>query len=159
MNIKIVAVGKIKEKYFKQGIEEYAKRLTNYCKFEIVEVADEKTPDNASEKEQELIKEKEADRILHKISDNEFVISLAIEGKLVTSEELAHQIEVCGINGKSRITFIIGGSLGLSDIIKKRSNLLMSFGRITMPHQMIRLVLSEQIYRSYRIIHNQAYHK
>lgn len=159
MNIKIIAVGKLKEKYFKDGILEYAKRLSNYCKFEIIEVADEKTLENMSDKESDLIKEKEANRILSKISDTEFVIALAIEGQLVSSEQMAEQIEKCAINGKSKITYIIGGSLGLANSVKKRADYLLSFGRITMPHQMVRLVLSEQIYRSYRIINNQAYHK
>lgn len=159
MQIKIIAVGKLKEKYFKEGILEYAKRLSTYCKFEIVEVADEKTLENMSNKESDLIKEKEASRILSKISDGEFVIALAIEGQLVSSEQMAEQIEKCAINGKSKVTYVIGGSLGLADSVKKRADYLMSFGRITMPHQMIRLVLSEQIYRSYRIINHQAYHK
>ncbi|MBS4749624.1 23S rRNA (pseudouridine(1915)-N(3))-methyltransferase RlmH [Granulicatella sp. zg-ZJ] len=159
MNIKIIAVGKLKEKYLKQAIDEYSKRLGAYCKFDIIEVPDEKTPDNMSEKEKELVKQKEGDRILSKISEQDIVITLAIEGQLVTSETIAEKIEQYALHGKSRLSFIIGGSLGLSDDVKKRANELFSFGRITMPHQLIRVVLSEQIYRAYRIINNQAYHK
>lgn len=159
MNIKIIAVGKLKEKYLKQGIDEYAKRLGAYCKLDIVEVADEKTPDTMSEKEMAQVKAKEAERIASKIGADDYVISLAIEGELVTSESLASKLDWCGINGKSKVTFIIGGSLGLCDSIKKRSDVLISFGRITLPHQLIRLVLTEQIYRTFRINNNQAYHK
>lgn len=159
MNIKVICVGKLKEKYWKQAIDEYAKRLGAYCKFEIVELADEKTPDNASAKEDEIILEKEGARIMGKIGNDDYVIALAIEGKLITSEDLSYTIEQLGVRGKSKIDFIIGGSLGLSDDVKIRANELVSFGRITMPHQLARVVLSEQIYRAYRIMNHQAYHK
>ncbi|MBS4761416.1 23S rRNA (pseudouridine(1915)-N(3))-methyltransferase RlmH [Carnobacteriaceae bacterium zg-ZUI252] len=159
MGIKIVAVGKIKEKYLVQGIQEYTKRLGAYCKTDIIEVNDEKTPDNASQKEEERILETEGQKILAKITDTDYVIALAIEGELVTSEKIAETIEECALYGKSRIVFIIGGSLGLSPLVKKRADRLMSFGRITLPHQLMRLVLSEQIYRAFRINNNQAYHK
>ncbi|TCD55045.1 23S rRNA (pseudouridine(1915)-N(3))-methyltransferase RlmH [Alloscardovia theropitheci] len=159
MNITVIAVGKLKEKFWKQAIDEYAKRLNAYCKFSIIELPDEKTPNNASEKEDEIILDKEGQRILQKIGVDDYVVALAIEGKLVTSEDLASRIEACALQGKSKITFIIGGSLGLSSQVKKRANELVSFGRITMPHQLARVVLSEQIYRSYRIINHQAYHK
>lgn len=159
MRIKILAVGKLKEKFWKQAIEEYAKRLSAYCTFEVVELADEKTPNNASAKEDELILEKEGERILAKISADEYVIALAIEGKLITSEQLAQTIEQCGLRGHSKVTFLIGGSLGLAPEVKKRADELVSFGRITMPHQLARVVLSEQIYRAYRIMNHQAYHK
>ncbi|MBS4770434.1 23S rRNA (pseudouridine(1915)-N(3))-methyltransferase RlmH [Carnobacteriaceae bacterium zg-ZUI240] len=159
MGIKIVAVGKIKEKYLVQGIQEYTKRLGAYCKTDIIEVNDEKTPDNASQKEEERILETEGQKILAKITDTDYVITLAIEGELVTSEKIAETIEECALYGKSRIVFIIGGSLGLSPLVKKRADCLMSFGRITLPHQLMRLVLSEQIYRAFRINNNQAYHK
>ncbi|OTA27571.1 23S rRNA (pseudouridine(1915)-N(3))-methyltransferase RlmH [Alloscardovia macacae] len=159
MRIKILAVGKLKEKFWKQAVEEYAKRLSAYCTFEIVELADEKTPNNASAKEDALILEKEGERILAKISPDEYVIALAIEGKLVTSKQLAQTVEQCGLRGHSKVTFLIGGSLGLAPEVKKRADELISFGRITMPHQLARVVLSEQIYRSYRIMNHQAYHK
>ncbi|WP_418968523.1 23S rRNA (pseudouridine(1915)-N(3))-methyltransferase RlmH [Alloscardovia omnicolens] len=159
MNIKVIAVGKMKEKYWKNAIEEYAKRLGAYCTFSIVELPDEKTPDKASAKEDEIILNKEGERILAKLGKDEYVIALAIEGKLITSENLASTLEECGLRGHSKITFIIGGSLGLSPAVKKRADELISFGRITLPHQLARVVLSEQIYRSYRIMNHQAYHK
>ncbi|MBF0780062.1 MULTISPECIES: 23S rRNA (pseudouridine(1915)-N(3))-methyltransferase RlmH [unclassified Granulicatella] len=159
MNIKIIAVGKLKEKYLKMGIDEYTKRLGAYCKFDIIEVSDEKTPENLSQKEMEIVKEKEAERILSKISDQEIVVILAIEGQLMSSEQIAQYVENCAVSGKSKLTFIIGGSLGLADCVKKRATISLSFGRITLPHQLMRLVLSEQIYRAFRIINNQAYHK
>lgn len=159
MNIKIIAVGKLKENYLKKGIEEYSKRLGNYAKFDIIEVPDEKAPEHLSDKEMEIIKSKEGDKILAKISEQDFVIALAIEGTLHSSEMIADLMENCAINGKSKLVFVIGGSLGLSDTVKKRANTLMSFGRITLPHQLMRLVLTEQIYRSFRIINKQAYHK
>lgn len=152
-------MGKLKEKYWKQAIDEYAKRLGAYCKFEIVELPDEKTPDNASEKEDLQILEKEGNRILGKIGTDDYVIALAIEGKLVSSEDIASRVEQLGLRGKSKIDFIIGGSLGLSSQVKSRADELISFGRITMPHQLARVVLSEQIYRAYRIMNHQAYHK
>lgn len=159
MNIKIISVGKLKEKYLKMGIDEYAKRLQSYCKLDVIEVPDEKTPETLSEKEMEIVKNKEGLRILQKVGDDDFVIVLAIEGDLYTSEQLAKTLESCAINGKSKITFIIGGSLGLSQDVKKRANVKVSFGRITLPHQLMRLVLTEQIYRAFRIMNNQAYHK
>ncbi|MFD0705071.1 23S rRNA (pseudouridine(1915)-N(3))-methyltransferase RlmH [Alloscardovia venturai] len=159
MNIKIICVGKLKEKYWKLAIEEYKKRLGAYCTFDIIELPDEKTPDKASDKEDMLILDKEGERILRKIDDRDYVIALAIEGKLVTSEDIAQRIEECGLRGQSKIDFVVGGSLGLSHRVKSRANELMSFGRITMPHQLARVVLSEQIYRAYRIMHHQAYHK
>lgn len=159
MNIKIISVGKLKEKYLKMGIEEYAKRLGAYCKFNVIEVSDEKTPDELSDKELSFILNKEGNKILNKITDKDYVIAMAIEGDLFSSEQLAKTIDSCGINGQSKIVFVIGGSLGLSSDVKKRANLLMSFGRITLPHQLMRLVLSEQIYRAFRINNNQAYHK
>lgn len=149
----------MKEKYWKNAIEEYAKRLGAYCTFSIVELPDEKTPDKASAKEDEIILNKEGERILAKLGKDEYVIALAIEGKLITSENLASTLEECGLRGHSKITFIIGGSLGLSPAVKKRADELISFGRITLPHQLARVVLSEQIYRSYRIMNHQAYHK
>ena len=159
MNITIISVGKLKEKYLKQGIDEYAKRLGSYCKLQLIDVPDEKAPENLSEKEMEQVKDKEGEKILSKIKDSDTVIAMAIEGDLISSEQLAEKIENYGINGKSSIVFIIGGSLGLSDTVKKRANAKISFGRITLPHQLMRLVLVEQIYRSFRITAGHAYHK
>ena len=159
MNIKIITVGKLKEKYLKMGIAEYAKRLSAYCKMELIEVPDEKTPEKLSEAEMVQVKEKEGERILAKIPDQAFVFALAIEGKQRTSEEFAKEIEQLGVQGKSTIVFVIGGSLGLSDAVMKRSNTPISFGKMTLPHQLMRLVLIEQIYRGFKIVRNEPYHK
>ena len=159
MKICILCVGKIKEKFFRMAIDEYAKRLGRYCKLEIIEVADEKTPDNASDHKVELIKEKEGERLLKNISRDAFVIALAIDGKQLSSEELASKIESLGIQGTSHIQLIIGGSLGLADRVLKEADMRLSFSKMTFPHQLMRVVLLEQIYRSYRIIQNEPYHK
>lgn len=159
MKITVVCVGKIKEKFYRDALDEYIKRLGRYCKIEIAEVADEKTPDEAGEKEETLIKDKEGERILSKIKDDAYVIALAIEGKKLSSTELADKIESLTINGSSHITFIIGGSLGLSQKVLSRSNMLLSFSDMTFPHQLMRVILTEQVYRSYRIINNEPYHK
>lgn len=159
MNITIVSVGKLKEKYLRQGIDEYAKRLGSYCKFQVVEVPDEKAPENLSEKEMEQVLEKEGERILSKIKDGDVVVAMAIEGALVSSEQLAKEINSFALHGKSSMDFVIGGSLGLSTAVKKRADLKVSFGRITLPHQLMRLVLCEQIYRAFRINAGHAYHK
>lgn len=159
MNIKIIAVGKLKEKYLKQGIAEYVKRLGSYCKLEMIEVNDEKAPENLSDKEMELIKEKEGERILAKVSDQSYVFALAINGKQYESTTFADQINQLGIQGKSNITFIIGGSLGLSNQVLKRADQEISFGKLTFPHQLMRLVLVEQVYRAFRIMNGHAYHK
>ena len=159
MKIKLVTVGKLKEKYLKDGIAEYAKRLSRFSKLEIVELADEKTPDKASELENQQILEKEGNRILAKISEREFVVALAIEGKQFPSEEFSSILSDITVRGFSDITFVIGGSLGLSPAVKKRANLLMSFGKFTLPHQLMRLVLVEQIYRAFMIQQGSPYHK
>ncbi|MBV7273281.1 23S rRNA (pseudouridine(1915)-N(3))-methyltransferase RlmH [Clostridiaceae bacterium UIB06] len=159
MNISVVCVGKLKEKYLKAAIEEYAKRLSRYCKLEIIEVSDEKTPDNASDKEEALIKEKEGLGILKHIRDNSFVITLDLKGKMLSSEELADFIKESAINGNSNLTFIIGGSLGLSNSVLARANFSLCFSKMTFPHQLMRVILLEQIYRGYRIINNEPYHK
>ena len=159
MKITLITVGKIKEKYLKDAIAEYSKRLSKYCKLEIIEVADEKTPDNASETVEEQIRFKEAERILKNVKDDAFVITLEILGKQVTSEQLADKIETLGINGTSHIVFIIGGSIGLGQDVLKRSNYALSFSKMTFPHQLMRVILLEQIYRSYRIINGEPYHK
>ena len=159
MNISIITVGKLKEKYLRQGIEEYLKRLTAYAKVEMVEVADEKAPEELSELEMLQVKQKEGERILAKISQDTYVIALAIQGKLRSSEELADTIDKLATYGKSKIAFVIGGSLGLSDEVIKRSNEQLSFSRMTFPHQLMRLILVEQIYRAFRINRNEPYHK
>ena len=152
-------MGKLKEKYLKDGIAEYVKRLSRFASCEMIELADEKTPDNASEAENEKILEIEGNRILSKIGQREFVVVLAIEGITLSSEEFSKQLEKASINGFSTLTFIIGGSLGLSTKVKKRSNLSISFGRLTFPHQLMRLVLVEQIYRAFSIQQGSPYHK
>lgn len=159
MKITCITVGKIKEKFMTDAINEYAKRLSRYCKLEIIELQDEKTPDNASAVEEENIKNKEGERILSKIKDGAYVISLAIEGKQLDSVELSQKINDLGVNGTSHIVFIIGGSLGLSDAVKKRSDYLLSFSKMTFPHQLMRVILLEQVYRGFRIANNEPYHK
>ncbi|OTN88481.1 ribosomal RNA large subunit methyltransferase H [Enterococcus sp. 7E2_DIV0204] len=159
MKIKIITVGKLKEKYLVQGINEYLKRLQSYAKVEIIEVADEKAPENLSEAEMLQVKGKEGERILAKINDQDYVFVLAINGKQFSSEEFSKEIVQLGINGKSQLAFVIGGSLGLSDQVLKRSQQQMSFGKLTYPHQLMRLVLVEQIYRGFRIMRGEPYHK
>ncbi len=159
MRITLLTVGKIKEKYFTMAIDEYSKRLSRYCKLEIVEVADEKTPDGASDNEERMIRDKEGKRILKALKDDSYVITLEIEGKMLDSVELSEKINQIGVSGKGHITFIIGGSLGLSDEIKARADYKLSFSKMTFPHQLMRVVLLEQIYRSYRILGNEPYHK
>lgn len=159
MKITLITVGKIKEKYLKDAIAEYSKRLSKYCKLEIIEVADEKTPDNASETVEEQIRDKEADRILKYVKDDAYVITLEILGKQLTSEQLANKIDTLGIQGTSHIIFIIGGSIGLGQEVLKRSDYALSFSKMTFPHQLMRVILLEQIYRSYRIINGEPYHK
>ena len=159
MKITIISVGKLKEKYLQAGIEEFSKRLSRYCKLSIVEVADEKCPETLSESEKMIIKNKEGKKILSKIKEGSYIISLEIDGKMLSSEALSSLIERITTSGSSHISFIIGGSLGLSDEIKKRSSFSLSFSKMTFPHQMMRLILLEQIYRAFRIIKNEPYHK
>ncbi len=159
MKITVIAVGKIKEKYLKDALAEYSKRLSRYCKLEIIEVADEKTPDQASEAAEDLIRAKEGERILKHIRDDMFVITLEIGGKMLTSEEFADKIETLGVQGKSSIAFVIGGSIGLGKEVVKRSDFALSFSKMTFPHQLMRVVLLEQVYRGYRIMNGEPYHK
>ena len=159
MRITLITVGKIKEKYLTMAIDEYSKRLQKYCKLDIIEVADEKTDENASDTMIEIVKRKEGERILKHVKDDSYVITLEILGKLLTSEELAAKIDTLGITGHSHITFIIGGSLGLSQEVLAKSNFALSFSKMTFPHQLMRVILLEQIYRSYRINMNEPYHK
>lgn len=159
MKITIVCVGKIKEKFYREAIAEFEKRLSKYCKLEIVEVADEKTPDNAGSALEEQIKEKEAQRILSKIKEDAYVCTLEIAGKKFSSEGFANWIEQAGIRGISSICFVIGGSLGLHNSVLQRSNQAISFSDMTFPHQLMRVILCEQIYRSFRIMNGEPYHK
>ena len=159
MKITLITVGKIKEKYLKDAIAEYSKRLSRYCKLEIVEVADEKTPDNASATVEDAIRDKEGERIRKYVKEDAYVITLEIAGKMLTSEEMAEKIEKLGVQGTSHIIFIIGGSIGLGKEILKRSDYALSFSKMTFPHQLMRVILLEQIYRSYRIINHEPYHK
>lgn len=159
MKITLITVGKIKEKYFTDAIREYSKRLSRYCKLEIVELVDEKTPDGASAAEELQIKAKEGDRILKSIKDSAYVVALAIEGKKMTSEKLSAFIGNLGVRGESDLVFIIGGSLGLDERVLKRADYLLSFSDMTFPHQLMRVILLEQIYRSFRILQNEPYHK
>lgn len=159
MKITIITVGKVKESYFRGAIEEYSKRLSKYCRLEIIEVPDEKTPDGASAALEDKIKEKEGERILKHVKEDAYVTALAIEGKELDSLKLAEKIEFLGISGKSHIQFIIGGSLGLHSSVLSRADYKLSFSRMTFPHQLMRIILLEQIYRSYRIISGEPYHK
>ncbi|MBQ6229573.1 MAG: 23S rRNA (pseudouridine(1915)-N(3))-methyltransferase RlmH [Eubacterium sp.] len=159
MKIDICCVGKVKESSFRDMINEYSKRLSRYANLSILEVQDEKTPDNASATVEEAIKKKEGERLLGVIKDNAYVIALAIDGKNLSSTELADKINNLGIDGTSHIQFVIGGSLGLAPEVLSRADMKLSFGRMTFPHQLMRVILLEQIYRSYRIINNEPYHK
>lgn len=159
MKISILCVGKIKETYLSEGIREYVKRLGRYCKLEIIEVPDEKAPENAGEAKTLQIKEKEGERLFKYIKEDAYVIALALEGKQLDSVELSEKIEHLGIGGVSHIMFVIGGSLGLDKKILNRADYLLSFSRMTFPHQLMRMILLEQIYRSYRILTGQPYHK
>lgn len=159
MNIEIIVVGKLKEKYLKAGIAEYLKRLDAYANVKVIELADEPTKENMSAAEEEAVLAKEAERIQAKLDPSRKVIVLAIEGKLISSEELATTLDNYATYGQSKVSFIIGGSLGLHPSIKDQADMSISFGRITLPHQLMRLVLVEQVYRAFRIINGHAYHK
>ncbi|CUX50198.1 23S rRNA (pseudouridine(1915)-N(3))-methyltransferase RlmH [Clostridium sp. C105KSO13] len=159
MKITLLTVGKIKEKYLKDAVAEYSKRLSKYCKLEVIEVADEKTPDQASETVNNNIRRKEGERLMKYLRGDAFVITLEIQGHPLTSEELAEKIEGLGISGISHIIFVIGGSIGLGTKVLMRSDYALSVSRMTFPHQLMRAILLEQIYRSYRIIQGAPYHK
>ena len=159
MKLTVIAVGKIKEKYLKDAVTEYSKRLSRYCKLEIIEVADEKTPDQESEAVEDAIRTKEGERILKYIRDDMYVITLEIGGKMLTSEEFADKLETLGVQGKSSVAFVIGGSIGLGKEVLKRSDYALSFSKMTFPHQLMRVVLLEQVYRGYRIMNGEPYHK
>jgi 23S rRNA (pseudouridine1915-N3)-methyltransferase len=159
VNITIISVGKLKEKYLKMGIEEYTKRLGSYAKMDLVEVADEKAPENLSDADMEIVKKKEGERILAKIGADTYVIALAIEGKMKSSEQLAEDLQSLMTYGRSKVAFVIGGSLGLHEDVMKRSDEKLSFSKMTLPHQLMKLVLVEQVYRAFRIIKGEPYHK
>lgn len=159
MKITILCVGKVKEKFYRDAIDEFSKRLSRYCKLEVIEVNDEKTDEQASKNEIRLVKEKEGERLLKNIKEDAYVITLCIDGKQLDSEELSEKIEKLGIQGNSHIYFVIGGSLGLADAVINRADYKLSFSKMTFPHQLMRVILLEQIYRSYRIMNNEPYHK
>ena len=159
MTLRVCAVGKIKEKFFKEALSEYGKRLFKYCKLEMIEVADEKTREGASSLEEQMVLDKEGKRLMEKIPERSFVIALAIKGKVWYSPDLAKNLEKFFLEWKSDITFVIGGSLGLSEELYQRADLLLSFSRMTFPHQLMRVILLEQIYRSFRINSGEPYHK
>ena len=159
MKITILSVGKIKEKYLKDAISEYKKRLSRYCKLEIIEVADENTPEHASKKEELKIREKEGERLLKHIREDAYVITLEITGNELSSEQFARKVEQLGVTGNSHVYFVVGGSIGLGENIKARSNYPLSFSKMTYPHQLMRVILLEQIYRGYRIVRGEPYHK
>ena len=159
MRITVLTVGKIKEKYFADAVREYSKRLSRYCKLEIIEVADEKTPDHASGHEEDLIRAREGERLRKYIKEGAYVISLAIQGQQLSSEEFSEKLERLGVQGESHILFIIGGSIGIDKGILMESRELISFSKMTFPHQLMRVVLLEQIYRGYRIMKGEPYHK
>jgi 23S rRNA (pseudouridine1915-N3)-methyltransferase len=159
MNISVITVGKLKERYLKDAIDEYAKRLTRYCKLQLIEVQDEKTPENASLKEEDQIKEKEGEVILKHVKDNMYLVALDLKGKMLSSEELAGFISDLGVNGDSSLAFVVGGSLGLSQRVLNRANYKLCFSKMTFPHQLMRVILLEQVYRGFRIINGEPYHK
>lgn len=159
MKITILTVGKVKEKFFLGAIEEYSKRLSRYCKLEIIEVADEKTPDRASEHEENLIRAKEGERLRKYIKEGAYVIALAIDGAQCSSEEFSRRIHDLGVKGESHLIFIIGGSIGLDKNILQEADEKLSFSKMTFPHQLMRVVLLEQIYRAEKIMAGEPYHK
>lgn len=159
MNIRIIAVGKVKEKYLTEGIKEYLKRISPHAKVEVLEVSDEKTPEHPSETELRLIKEKEGEKISRYLKEGTYLIALDIQGKNLSSEEMARMISDLGVKGKSDLTFLIGGSVGLADYLIEKADFRLSFGRMTYPHQLMRLILVEQLYRNFKIIAGHPYHK
>ncbi len=159
MKITIIGPGKLKEKYLVAGISEYCKRLSAYTKIEIIEVADEKCPENLSPADMEIVKRKEGERILGRVNSNSYLITLELEGKELSSEELSSKIEDITLKGFSHITFVIGGSLGLHETVREKSHFKLCFSKMTFPHQLMKLILVEQIYRAYRILRNEPYHK
>lgn len=158
MNLTVICIGKLKEKFFTQAADEYLKRLSRFGKIDIIEIPDEKIPDSASKKEEQIILEKEGCAILSKIKNDSYVVAMCIEGKQLDSVEISEKLNQISISGKKAV-FIIGGSLGLSEAVKSRADFKLSFGKITLPHQLMRIVLLEQIYRGFKILSNEKYHK
>lgn len=159
MNITVICIGKLKEKYWTAAIDEYSKRLKGYCSLDIIELKEARLPDKAGLAEELAVKEAEGEEILKRIKDNQYVITLEVKGKMLSSEKLAEKVESLGIDGHSNVVFVIGGSLGLSAAVSKRANFKLSFSEMTFPHQMMRVILLEQVYRAFKIIRNEAYHK
>ncbi|TCO77930.1 23S rRNA (pseudouridine(1915)-N(3))-methyltransferase RlmH [Marinisporobacter balticus] len=159
MNITIIGVGKIKEKYLVSAINEYKKRLSRYCKLSIIEVVDEKAPENLSQKQMEQIKDAEGEKILKYVKEGMYVVALDIQGKMLSSEDFSDKLQSLGVQGNSNISFIIGGSLGLSEEVRIRSDFKLSFSPMTFPHQLMRVILLEQVYRGFRIMKGEPYHK
>ncbi|MBM7562857.1 23S rRNA (pseudouridine(1915)-N(3))-methyltransferase RlmH [Fusibacter tunisiensis] len=159
MKLTVIAVGKVKEKFYRAAVDEYVKRLSRYCTLESIEVADEKAPESLSDKEIELVKGREGEKILSKIKDSQFVITLEIGGKSLTSEKFADYLGNLALTGQSDVVFVIGGSLGLCESVVKRSNFALSFSKMTFPHQLMKVILLEQVYRAFRIMKNEPYHK
>lgn len=159
MDIKIIAVGKIKEKYLKEALQEYSKRLKVYCRLEIIEVQDEKDPEKPSQKDLELLIDKEGERVLDRVRERDYLILLDLAGRELSSDELAKKLASLSLKGESKLTFVIAGSNGPSEALRKRADEKISFSKMTFPHQLIRVFLLEQIYRSYKINRNEPYHK
>lgn len=159
MKVTVVCVGKVKEGFYRDALAEYGKRLGKYCRLEIIEVSDEKTPDGAGPLLEEQIKEREGRRILEKLREDAFVCTLEIGGKKLSSEGFARWMENLTVGGTSHVTFVIGGSLGLHESVSRRSDFSLSFSDMTFPHQLMRVILTEQVYRAFRIIHGEPYHK
>ena len=159
MNIQIICIGKLKESYWVDAVKEYSKRLSRFCNLSIIELKESKLPDNSSEKDEEKVKEQEGQSILHAIKNGTYVITLEINGKTLDSIALAEKIQSLGVNGISDVAFVIGGSLGLSEEVSKRADMKPSFSAMTFPHQMMRVILLEQIYRAFKINNNETYHK
>lgn len=159
MNITVICIGKLKEKYWTAAIDEYSKRLKGYCSLDIIELKEARLPDKAGPAEELAVKEAEGEEILKKIKDSQYVITLEVKGKMLSSEKLAEKIDTLGLEGNSNVVFVIGGSLGLSAAVSKRANFKLSFSEMTFPHQMMRVILLEQVYRAFKINRNEAYHK
>lgn len=159
MRIKILCVGKLKEEYLKQAEQEYLKRLTRYCKVEVVEVAEERAPESLSEAEQVQVLDREGKKLQRKLKERDYVIALSPEGQSMDSEEFAERLQALGCGGDSSVAFLMGGSLGLSEAVKSKADVCLSFSKLTFPHQLFRVILLEQLYRAFRIIHNEPYHK
>ena len=159
MNITVICIGKLKEKYWTAAIDEYSKRLKGYCSLDIIELKEARLPDKAGPAEELAVKEAEGEEILKRIKDNQYVITLEVKGKMLSSEKLAEKIDALGLEGNSNVVFVIGGSLGLSAAVSKRANFKLSFSEMTFPHQMMRVILLEQVYRAFKINRNEAYHK